>query len=208
MGRKSNKRNEAPRRFKVRYGRTGVMEAVVEAKSADEVSDEGLPGVFAGIPAGMIGTHVRDVRDDEFTWDVTEAGEGDGAPTARTFTVLGIGRLGKGSCLRDDTWLEHVEAESADGAAEEALRRREAKSGMDDSAVLAVFGGRHEDALADIAGRPARRGPDGRTAGRKGTRNATCSACGKPCDARKAHLHRGKLVGDECCWDERLRASE
>jgi hypothetical protein len=43
----------------------------------------------------------------------------------------------------------------------------------------------------------------GRAAG-----SATCSLCGKPCDAGKAHLHQGRLIGDECCWDERLKASE
>ena len=35
-----------------------------------------------------------------------------------------------------------------------------------------------------------------------------CSLCGKSCAAMKAHLHQGKLIGDECCWDERLKASE
>ena len=40
------------------------------------------------------------------------------------------------------------------------------------------------------------------------SKTTMCSLCGKPCDARKAHLHQGKLVGDECCWDDRLRASE
>lgn len=44
--------------------------------------------------------------------------------------------------------------------------------------------------------------------GRRGGKAATCSLCGNPCDARKAHLHQGRLIGDECCWDERLRASE
>ena len=40
------------------------------------------------------------------------------------------------------------------------------------------------------------------------TKTAVCSLCGKPCDAGKAHLHQGKWIGDECCWDERLRSSE
>lgn len=35
-----------------------------------------------------------------------------------------------------------------------------------------------------------------------------CSLCGKPCAASRAHLHQGTWIGDECCWDERLRASE
>ena len=35
-----------------------------------------------------------------------------------------------------------------------------------------------------------------------------CSLCGKPCSAMKARLHQGKWVGDECCWDDRLKASE
>ena len=39
-------------------------------------------------------------------------------------------------------------------------------------------------------------------------KTVACSLCGNPCDAGKAHLHQGKWIGDECCWDERLRASE
>lgn len=35
-----------------------------------------------------------------------------------------------------------------------------------------------------------------------------CKFCGKLCVVRTAHLHDGKWVGDECCWDERLRATE
>lgn len=38
--------------------------------------------------------------------------------------------------------------------------------------------------------------------------DVTCSLCGRPCKAAAAHLHQGEWVGDECCWDERLRASE
>ena len=35
-----------------------------------------------------------------------------------------------------------------------------------------------------------------------------CSLCGNPCKSNLAHLHQGKYIGDECCWDERLRTSE
>jgi hypothetical protein len=35
-----------------------------------------------------------------------------------------------------------------------------------------------------------------------------CSVCGAACAAQTAHLHQGKWIGDECCWDERLRSSE
>lgn len=35
-----------------------------------------------------------------------------------------------------------------------------------------------------------------------------CSVCLSPCKASTAHLHQGRWIGDECCWDERLRASE
>lgn len=35
-----------------------------------------------------------------------------------------------------------------------------------------------------------------------------CSICHEPRNAAKAHLHQGEYIGDECCWDERLRASE
>lgn len=35
-----------------------------------------------------------------------------------------------------------------------------------------------------------------------------CSLCGELCDFKLAHLHNGKYIGHECCWDERLKASE
>ena len=35
-----------------------------------------------------------------------------------------------------------------------------------------------------------------------------CCICGNFCDAVTAHIHQGQFIGDECCWDERLRASE
>jgi len=34
-----------------------------------------------------------------------------------------------------------------------------------------------------------------------------CSLCGDDVTAAEAHLHQGKYIGD-CCWDERLKASE
>jgi hypothetical protein len=40
------------------------------------------------------------------------------------------------------------------------------------------------------------------------TPETTCSICGKPCDGNKAHLHQGAYIGDECCWDDRLKSSE
>lgn len=35
-----------------------------------------------------------------------------------------------------------------------------------------------------------------------------CSLCLEQCNASTAHLHNGGWVGDECCWDDRLKASE
>lgn len=35
-----------------------------------------------------------------------------------------------------------------------------------------------------------------------------CSLCKMACDGNKAHKHQGEWIGDECCWDERLRNSE
>ena len=35
-----------------------------------------------------------------------------------------------------------------------------------------------------------------------------CDLCGDDCAARKAHRHQGRYIGDECCWDDRLRSSE
>jgi hypothetical protein len=36
----------------------------------------------------------------------------------------------------------------------------------------------------------------------------TCKFCHKEVDAKTAHLHQNEWVGDECCWDERLRSTE
>jgi hypothetical protein len=35
-----------------------------------------------------------------------------------------------------------------------------------------------------------------------------CKFCRHQVPARTAHLHQGGWVGDECCWDERLRSTE
>ena len=35
-----------------------------------------------------------------------------------------------------------------------------------------------------------------------------CRLCFKLCRAGTAHLHQGVWIGEECCWDERLRSSE
>jgi hypothetical protein len=32
-----------------------------------------------------------------------------------------------------------------------------------------------------------------------------CSLCGKEISPKTAHVHHDRLIGDECCWDERLR---
>jgi hypothetical protein len=36
----------------------------------------------------------------------------------------------------------------------------------------------------------------------------TCKFCGEDVPADTAHLHDGSWVGDECCWDERLKSTE
>jgi len=35
-----------------------------------------------------------------------------------------------------------------------------------------------------------------------------CKFCHQEAPASTAHLHDGQWVGDDCCWDERLRATE
>jgi hypothetical protein len=35
-----------------------------------------------------------------------------------------------------------------------------------------------------------------------------CALCGQRTAAAAAHRHDGGFIGDECCWDERLRATE
>jgi hypothetical protein len=36
----------------------------------------------------------------------------------------------------------------------------------------------------------------------------TCKLCGKQTSGLTAHRHDGGYVGDDCCWDERLRTTE
>lgn len=35
-----------------------------------------------------------------------------------------------------------------------------------------------------------------------------CALCNRLVSGRCAHRHQGLWIGDECCWDERLRSSE
>lgn len=35
-----------------------------------------------------------------------------------------------------------------------------------------------------------------------------CSLCNRAVPVLTAHNHQGRFIGDECCWDERLRSSE
>lgn len=35
-----------------------------------------------------------------------------------------------------------------------------------------------------------------------------CSKCGQQCPAATAHLHQGQYIGHDCCWDDRLKATE
>ncbi len=36
----------------------------------------------------------------------------------------------------------------------------------------------------------------------------TCCICGNETPKNTAHVHQGKWIGDNCCWDEQLRSSE
>ena len=81
-GRKKDAGRTPPRRFRVRYARIVLMETTVEARSPEEVRDEALPGVFDGVPEGMVGKHVLDIQDYEFTWQVREA-DGPGEVSRR-----------------------------------------------------------------------------------------------------------------------------
>lgn len=35
-----------------------------------------------------------------------------------------------------------------------------------------------------------------------------CSICRERVPEKTAHNHQGEWIGDDCCWDERLRSSE
>ena len=66
------------RRYKVRYARLVIMETEVEAVpkkgNPDEpvkfLDDGRLPGVFHGIPARNLGSHIVEVQDYEQIWSV------------------------------------------------------------------------------------------------------------------------------------------
>lgn len=100
MGKKHGNSGKGKRRFRVRYARIVLMQAVVEAKSADEVRDEGLPGVYDGIPTEMVGRHVDDVQDYEHVWEVepAEADAGRDSGQAAPMTDGEYARAGGAKC--------------------------------------------------------------------------------------------------------------
>ena len=59
------------KKFHVRYARVVIMETDVESQSEEDVRDSGLPGVYDGIPTDMIPSHVEDVVDHEWIWEVS-----------------------------------------------------------------------------------------------------------------------------------------
>ena len=107
------------------------------------------------------------------------------------------------------TWKPPAHPPSLSGDGDTPANRRAWKrfesDGVEEKAIKAAIRGAIDKGEVG----PTKDGghQDKRQAIPKGERT-TCSLCGNPCDARKAHLHQGKLVGDECCWDERLKASE
>lgn len=54
--------------------------------------------------------------------------------------------------------------------------------------------------------------PEGRGILGGDAKSVTCAICRKKCKLETAHLHSGEdgdeWIGDECCWDDRLHASE
>ena len=100
MGNKKAKQGNPPRKFRVKYARIVLMEAVVKARSADDVKDDGLPGVFDGIPTEMVGKHVKDVQDHEFVWEVAEAGRQEEA--GRKAAIRGAIDKGEVGPVADD----------------------------------------------------------------------------------------------------------
>jgi predicted nucleotidyltransferase len=72
-------------------------------------------------------------------------------------------------------------------------------SGADDLDTIA--------ALVRHTGREVRDVPEDR-AEEEDEDQVLCRFCQRPSPARTAHRYQGGWVGDECCWDERLRSSE
>jgi hypothetical protein len=42
----------------------------------------------------------------------------------------------------------------------------------------------------------------------RGNDTVQCKFCGADVLQAEAHRHQGEWVGDDCCWDERLRTTE
>ena len=70
-----------------------------------------------------------------------------------------------------------------------------------------------EEIYEDDTYRPGADGPFGESDKRYGVdccpeRRVECKFCERGVNAQTAHMHQGEYVGDECCWDERLRSTE
>ena len=69
-------------------------------------------------------------------------------------------------------------------------------------AMFSVSGCDGSDALA-LAIRSVSRMPDDH----EEFNTVDCKFCGLPVPAKTAHISDGEYVGDDCCWDERLRTT-
>ena len=106
----------------------------------------------------------------------------------------------------DDAWCDRITERARDGLTSE-----------EHDALLAAVGGdedKYHDAANEatfailegfvryLAGQHRLDIQDG------GDRFVECKFCHKLTNANLAHAHDGGYVGDECCWDERLRTTE
>ena len=99
-----------------------------------------------------------------------------------------------GVCLRDKTWYTtsvQVTAEAdwiAEGKAIASVKDEINKSGVSVSHLfVAHISESDEEEDVDMV---------------------VCTLCKKSAPVKTAHIHQGEWIGDECCWDEKLRSSE
>lgn len=64
------------------------------------------------------------------------------------------------------------------------------------------------DAIATLVRHTGRQVRDVAEASHDLQEQILCRFCQRQCVARTAHYYQGGWVGDECCWDERLRSSQ
>ena len=108
-----------------------------------------------------------------------------------------VWHVGK-QCSEDDEFVPAVDV----GRLVEAAREEGRAAGLHEA--LDVLGGRSVE-LAEYIDRQVR---DEQIDAPQDDDTVACKFCRQEVAVSTAHLHDGEYVGADCCWDERLRATE